>query len=74
MRFLFNLFAFLSAMSLLLLGASLFVEARSGYINFQFSGTSMTVNFSGPDRILLVLALVFGFLTIYIWQRLTGRG
>ena len=74
MRFLFNLFAFLSAMSLLLLGASLFIETRSGYINFQFSGTTMTVNVSGLDRILLVLSLVFGILTIYLWQRITGRG
>ena len=74
MRFLFSFFAFLSAMSLLLLGASVFIETRSGYVNFQFSGTTMTVNFSGVDRILLVLALVFGILTIYFWQRITGRG
>ena len=73
MRFLFSFFAFLSILSVLLLGASVFIETRSGYGNFALSDTTLTVNFSGIDRILLGLAIVCGIFTFYFWQRFVGR-
>ena len=74
MRLLFNLFALLSALTLLLLVGSVLTETLSGYKNFVFSGSSMTVNFSGIDRILLGAFIVFLILAVYFRQKLTGRG
>jgi hypothetical protein len=73
-RFLFNFFGLLSALSLLLLIASVLTETLSGYKNFVFSGSSLTVNFSGIDRILLGAFIVFLIFAVYFWQKLTGRG
>jgi hypothetical protein len=72
MRFCFSLFGVLSVVSALLLAASVFTETIGGYKNFEFSGTSMTINFSVPDRILLsvfILSLVF---TGYFWSKVRG--
>jgi hypothetical protein len=72
MRSLFNIFALLSFLSVMLLGASVVTETPSGYKNFVFSGFSMTFNFSGIDRILLGGAIVCLIFTAYFWRRMTG--
>jgi len=74
MRSLFTLFAFLSAMSILLLGTSFVIETfSSGFKNFTFSGTEMTVSASGADRILLVITIICVFTTFCLWLKLSGR-
>ena len=71
MRFLFNLSAFLAILSVLSLVGLVGFETFSGYHNFSFEGTSMTVRFSVPDRVLLVLFLVFAILAAYFWSRIS---
>lgn len=70
MRLLFNIFLFLSALTILLHIGSVGVETLSGYRNFQFSGTELTVNFSGIDRILLGAWLLSLMFTAYFWSRI----
>jgi hypothetical protein len=74
MRFWFTLFAFLSAMSILLLGSSIVTEILSGFRVFTLSGSELTVTFSGIDRILLGLAVLSVFATLCFWLKLSGRG
>jgi hypothetical protein len=74
MRFLFSVFGMLSVLSLLLLIGSVVTETLNGYKNFQFSGTELTINFSGIDRILLSVFIVSLFLTFLFWMRISGRG
>jgi hypothetical protein len=73
MRFWFTLFAFLSAMSILLLGSSIVTEILSGFKVFALSGSELTVTFSGIDWILLGLAIIFVFATFCLWLKLSGR-
>jgi len=73
MRFLFIFFGVLSTTSLLLLIASVVTETLSGYKNFVFSGTELTISFTGIDRIFLGAFIVFLILAVYFWQKLTGR-
>lgn len=70
MRLLFNLFLFLSALTILLLIGSVAVETLSGFRNFQFSGGELTINFSGNDRILLGAWLISVMFTAYFWSRI----
>ena len=53
---------------------SVALETLNGYRNFKFSGTEMTLTFSGIDRILLVIFLVCAFLTWFFWMKFSGRG
>ena len=73
MRFLFSLFGLLSALSLVLLIASVATETLNGYHNFVLSGTELTVNFSGTDRILLGTVIVSMIFAFYFWAKVSGR-
>jgi hypothetical protein len=74
MRTLFTIFGSLAALSVLGLIASVLTETLSGYKNFVFSGSELTVNFSGIDRILLVLSVIFVFTAFCFWMKVSGRG
>lgn len=73
MRFLFNLFAFLSVASFLLMIGSVGMETLNGYRNFSVSGTELTITFSVLDRVLLVVWLLSMMFAWYFWTRLSNR-
>ena len=73
MRFMFNLFALLAALSFLGNIASFTLEIFSGYHNFSVSGTELTINFSPIDRILLGTWLVCLMFAVYFYGKMTGR-
>ena len=72
MRFCFNLFGVVSVVSALLLAASVFTETLNGYKNFELSGTTMTINFTVPDRILLSVFILSLMFTGYFWGKVRG--
>jgi hypothetical protein len=73
MRTLFTIFGSLAALSVLGLIASVLTETLSGYKNFVFSGSELTVNFSGIDRILLSFSVIFVFTAFCLWMKVSGR-
>ena len=73
MRSLFNLFGFLTVLSLLGNIASFAFETLSGFHTIAVSGTELTINFSPLDRILLVTWLVCLMFAIYFYSRISNR-
>lgn len=69
----FNLFAFLSVLTLLGMITSVGIETLSGYRNFSVAGAELTVTFSPIDRILLGLWIVSMIFTWYFWTRFSNR-
>jgi hypothetical protein len=74
MRFLFNLFAFLSVLTFLLFAASAVMEFMSDPNAITFEGTSMTMRASDPERIFLAAWLLSMMFAWYFWTKVYGSG
>jgi hypothetical protein len=74
MRFLFNLFAFLSVLTFLLFAASAVIEMISDPNAVTFEGSSMTITASVPERIFLAAWLVSMMFAWYFWTKVYGSG
>ena len=73
MRFLFNLFAFLSVLTFLGLAACYGMDMLSGFKNVSVSGTELTITASPIERILLGAWLVSMMFAVYFWSRMNSR-